>query len=113
MNNATDNTTPEVGAVTINLLNKEFTFKCPQSGMAKLRQSATYLNEKMLEINFGGKTQGFESVVVMAAINICAELIENQSQAINKRQINQRLEKLQQRIEAVLNTEEQLELSLG
>lgn len=105
----------EIQTITVNLLNKEFTFRAPESGIEKLRQSATYLNEKMLEINYGGKAQGFERVVVVAAINICAELIENQSKEINKRQIHQRLEKLQQRIEAVLNTdtEEQLELSLN
>lgn len=102
----------DIESLTVNLLNKEFTFRCSGEQAAKLRQASTYLNDKMLVISNHDRTRGFESVAVMAAINLCAELIENQSSSINKRKIVQRLEQLQGRIESVLQTEEQLELTL-
>ena len=106
--NAQDN----IESLTVNLLNKEFTFHCSSEQAAKLGQAAAYLNDKMLAISARDRMRGFESVAVMAAINLCAELIENQSSSINKRKIVQRLEQLQGRIETVLQTEEQLELAL-
>jgi cell division protein ZapA len=106
-------TEQQIEALTVNLLNKEFTFRCPKDNTTKLQHAASYLNQKLLEINRGSKAQRFEDMAVMAAISISAELLEVNNKQVNKRQIAQRLEKLQQRIEAVLHTDAQLELSLG
>lgn len=105
-------TSKNAEVITVSLLNKDFTFKCPGAEVEKLRQAASYLGDKMESINTGSKALGFDQMAVMAAINICAELIEKQGSEIQKRRIAQRLEKIQHRLAAVLSTEEQLELSL-
>ena len=75
-------------AVTVKLLDKEFSFNCPSDSEHELLASADLLNEKMLEIRKSGRVLGLERIAVMAALNLAHDIIQNkgnQSESIEER----------------------------
>ncbi|MFY0678715.1 MAG: cell division protein ZapA [Neptuniibacter sp.] len=67
-------------AVTVKLLDKEFSFNCPPDAEQELLASAGFLNDKMLEIRKSGRVLGLERIAIMAALNLAHELIQQQGQ---------------------------------
>ncbi|MFY9178315.1 MAG: cell division protein ZapA [Venatoribacter sp.] len=66
--------------LSLTILEREFRINCPDGAEAQLRQAASYLNEKMLEIknagNSSGKVLGLDRIAVIAALNITHQLKE-------------------------------------
>ena len=61
----------------IRLLDKEYTVACPPEEREGLLESARLLDGKMREIRSRGKIVGNDRVVVMAALNLVFELLQN------------------------------------
>jgi len=61
---------------TIRLLDKEYTVACPETERDGLLESARLLDAKMREIHTRGKIVGNERIVVMAALNLIFELLQ-------------------------------------
>lgn len=68
----------EVKQETIRLLDKEYNVACPPEEREGLLESARLLDDKMREIRGRGKIVGNERIVVMAALNIIFELLQQQ-----------------------------------
>jgi cell division protein ZapA len=68
----------EVKQEQIRLLDKEYTVACPPEEREGLLESARLLDSKMREIRGRGKIVGNERIVVMAALNIIYELLQQQ-----------------------------------
>jgi cell division protein ZapA len=63
------------GALTINLLGREFRVGCPEGEEKLLLASVDYLNRKLKEVRDVGKVTGNERIALMAALNIAHEYL--------------------------------------
>lgn len=92
---------------TIRLLDKEYTVACPPDQREGLLASARRLDAKMREIRTGGKIVGSERVVVMAALNVIFELMQDQdSNSSGSQEMGLRLKLIQDKIDSVLAKED-------
>lgn len=62
-------------AVSVSILGKEFMVACPDAERAALLAAARFVDERMRDIQIGGKVIGVERVAIMAALNIAGELL--------------------------------------
>ena len=71
----------EKGAVTLNILGREFRVSCPDGEERTLLASADHLNRKLREVRDTGKVVGNERIAIMAALNIAHEALSNRTGA--------------------------------
>lgn len=94
------------GGMNVSILGKEFMVACPENERESLTAAARYLDEKMREIQDSGKVLGSERCAIMAALNIASELLElRASDAPLAPEVNDKLKRLQDKIDAVLQDE--------
>lgn len=92
------------GGVTISILGKELMVACPESEREALSAAARYLDERMREVQDGGKVIGTERCAVMAALNLTNELLQLRRTANGTPEgLDERLQALNGKIEAALN----------
>lgn len=60
-------------AITIEILDKQYTVSCPPEEKQDLLESARILNERLREVRGGGKVLGTERMAVMTALNVIHE----------------------------------------
>lgn len=65
-------------AVTVKILDKEFTIGCPPDEKANLLDSARYLNEQMEVVRDAGVI-GADKIAIMAALNITRDFLKDKS----------------------------------
>lgn len=65
----------ETTSLDIFILDKAYKIACPVNERDNLRRAAQYLDRKMREIRGGGKVMGLDKIAVIAALNICHELL--------------------------------------
>ena len=88
--------TAEVDTVNINILGRDYQISCPPAEEEALRKSAKYLNKQMEILKSRGSTLAYEKVAVMAALNICHELLQhNQKAEVSENTSLERIRKLQ------------------
>ncbi|MFO7593705.1 MAG: cell division protein ZapA [Pseudomonadota bacterium] len=91
----------------IRLLDKEYTVACPPDEREGLLESARLLDSKMRDIRNRGKIVGNERIVVMAALNLIFELLQNKSHGDNNLQdMELRLRLLSEKLDAALEKED-------
>jgi cell division protein ZapA len=91
----------------IRLLDKEYTIACPTDQREGLLASARRLDTKMREIRTSGKIVGSERIVVMAALNIIFELLqERQPNSGTTQELGLRLRLIQDKIDSALEKED-------
>ena len=92
---------------TIHLLDKEYTVACPPDERNGLLESARQLDAKMREIRTGGKVLGSERIVVMAALNVIFELLqEKNSNSGSNQEMELRLKLIQDKLSSALEQED-------
>lgn len=92
------------GGVTISILGKELMVACPDGEREALLAAARELDQRMREVQDGGKVLGGERVAVMTALNLANELIglRRQNHGVPA-ELDGRLQALTGRIEAALH----------
>jgi cell division protein ZapA len=96
-----------VNQETIRLLDKEYTVACPPDEREGLLATARRLDTKMREIRTGGKIVGSERIVVMAALNVIFELLQDkQSDNSGTQEMSLRLKLIQDKIDSALEKED-------
>jgi cell division protein ZapA len=91
----------------IRLLDKEYTVACPSEQREGLRCSARRLDAKMRDIRTSGKVVGSERIVVMAALNVIFELLqERENDSSGSQEMSLRLKLIQDKIDSALEKEE-------
>lgn len=89
--------------VEISILGQQYKIACPDGEEQTLQNTVEQFNDKLKNIKNNSRALRNEQLIVMAALNICHELntekAKNQKQA---EQLNERIQKLQQSIETVL-----------
>ena len=68
----------EKGALTINLMGREFRVGCPEGEERELLATVDYLNRKIKEVRDVGKVVGNERIALMAALNVAHEMLTQQ-----------------------------------
>ncbi|MGF1527713.1 MAG: cell division protein ZapA [Candidatus Competibacterales bacterium] len=83
--------------VTVEIMDNEYRVSCPAEERDALLTAASYLSDKMIDIRQGSKTIGVERIAVMAALNICYELLQE------RREHQAQLEHTQNRLQALVD----------
>jgi cell division protein ZapA len=100
----------EKGALTINLLGREFRVACPEGEERSLNASVDYLNRKMKEVRDVGKVVGNERIALMAALNIAHELLAQQrspAAGVDTTAIRRRIMAMQETVESALEADQE------
>ena len=97
--------------ITVQILDKEYRIACPEGQEEALRESATFLNQRILEVRESGKVIGPDRITVMAALNLAHEYLSERSEhQTYTSNINQRVRTLHERIDSAIRSSNQLEL---
>jgi cell division protein ZapA len=86
----------------VEILDKNYRIKCPDTEVDSLQQAARFLEDKMRQIRDSGVAQ-LDKIAVMAALNIAYQLLNFESLKQNELlELNQRLYDLHNRIDDTL-----------
>ncbi len=97
--------------ITVQILDKEYRIACPEGEEDALRESANFLNKRILEVRETGKVIGPDRITVMAALNLAHEFLSERSEhEIYTSNINNRVRTLHERIDSAIRSSNQLEL---
>jgi cell division protein ZapA len=95
--------------INITIMGRDFSVACPpEEDQEDLMDAARYLDKNMKEIQKTGKIIGAERCAIMAALNITNDLLQLRRATTGQEKIQQRLESMQERIDAALREAEGL-----
>ncbi|MHB1948379.1 MAG: cell division protein ZapA [Gammaproteobacteria bacterium] len=98
--------------ITIKILGKSYQIKCPEDEASALQEAAFYLEKKMRETRDTSKVLSIDRIAVITALNMAHQLLELETQAIEKAHaIQQRLRDIQNKVDTALVRHAQLELT--
>ena len=104
----------EVDTVSITILGREYQISCPPAEEEALRKSAKYLDKQMAMVKSRGSTLAYEKVAVMAALNICHELMQQSQQANDSESSSlDKIKTLEEKIDLALQSSRQIEICLS
>ena len=89
-------------SVSIRILDKEYRVACPPGEQDSLRASADELNKKLTEIKDKGAVIGTERIAIMAALNLCHEMLTGKALQAEHTELNSRIESLSEKIDSSL-----------
>ena len=97
--------------VSIKIMGNEYHVASPEEEIPKLEEAARALDKRMREIKEGGRVMGLEKVAVMAALNLSYELLHgDHTSAEETQQMENRIQALQEKVDAALASTAQSEL---
>jgi cell division protein ZapA len=89
--------------VSIHIMGNEYHVASPADEVEKLEEAARALDKRMREIKESGRIIGLERVAVMAALNLSYELLHGESSSLEQNaEFNERLQKLQEKVDSAL-----------
>ena len=65
----------------VKILGRDFSIACPENEEENLKKSISYLNHKIEEIQETGSVIGVDKTIIMAALNITHEYLNQNSNA--------------------------------
>ena len=95
------NEVPDHQGVNVVIGGREYFVSCPDSERGNLLKAAQYLNTDIEEIQQSNRSLNFEKCVVMVALNLAADLIQQSATQDSQKDAN--IAKLVQKIDTVLN----------
>ena len=87
-------------SLSIHILDKEYRVACPPGEEESLQAAANELNRKLREIKSKGAVIGTERIAIMAALNICHEMLTGRAVQTDYAELNDRLESLSDKIDS-------------
>lgn len=97
--------------ISVKIADRQYQVKCPPEETQSLQQAAQYLDEQMNKLRQGGSTTSVDRIAVVAALNICHEFMQLQQQQTRYiDHMNERINKLQEKVQEALATEEEVAL---
>ena len=93
-------------AITIEVLDKQYTVTCPPEEKQDLLESARILNDRLKEVRGGGKVLGTERMAVMTALNVIHEYTLLQKA---QSQVDGTLERLRGKLDGAVSRREEIE----
>ena len=96
--------------VSVRILDKEYTVKCPPEERTDLLDSAEVLNAKMIEARDAAGVVGLDRIAVIAALNMASDLLNAQARdRLIEGDVSARLKTISDRVENVLGESRQLD----
>ena len=90
-------------AISVKILDREYHFKCPPEEADKLKKAVVYLDSKMRKVHDSGNAVGFERAAIIAAVDICYELISMRAEKDTyTKTVYERIKKLQVKVEKTI-----------
>ncbi len=86
-------------SLSIIILDKEYRVACPPGEQDSLQASASELNKKLTEIKTKGAVIGTERIAIMAALNLCHEMLTGKTLQTEHAELNTRIESLSDKID--------------
>ena len=87
-------------SLSIIILDKEYRVACPPGEQDSLQASANELNKQLNDIKRKGAVIGTERIAIMAALNLCHEMLTGKSLQIEHADLNTRIESLSDKIDS-------------
>jgi len=87
-------------SLSIIILDKEYRVACPPGEQDSLRASANELNQKLMEIKRKGAVIGTERIAIMAALNLCHEMLTGRTLQAEHAELNTRIDSLSEKIDS-------------
>ena len=87
-------------SLSIIILDKEYRVACPPGEQQSLQASANELNRKLNEIMAKGAVIGTERIAIMAALNLCHEMLTGKTIQAENTELNTRIESLSDKIDS-------------
>jgi len=81
--------------ISVRVLDEEYKIKCDSKQVDLLKRSASYLDEKMIEIKSSSNTMQREKVAIMAALNVVSEYLSQEAKLGELDDVSGEIEKLQ------------------
>ena len=103
--------TEQFAQVSVRILDKEYTVKCPPDERTDLLDSAEVLNAKMREARDAAGVVGLDRIAVIAALNMASDLLHAQARdRLIEGDLSARLKTISDRVDSVLGGSQQLDL---
>ena len=67
--------------IEVKILGRDFSIACPENEEENLTKSINYLNHKIEEIQESGSVNGVDKTIIMAALNITHEYLNQNTNA--------------------------------
>ena len=90
-------------SLSIIVLDKEYRVACPPDEQNNLQASANELNKKLTEIKTKGAVIGTERIAIMAALNLCDEMLTGKTLQSEHAELNTRIESLSDKIDSSIS----------
>jgi len=90
-------------AVVLKILDKEYRVSCQPDEKESLMESSRLLNERLAEIKSKGAVMGSERIAIMAALNLCHELLTGETMVNEYSDIEQRIDGLSEKIQNTIS----------
>jgi len=101
----------ESNTLTVSIVGKDYQVACPAGEEQSLREAAHYLHTLMESIRSSGRVVGLDRVAVMAALNVCNELLQSKSNHAEAQDlVNERVQKLSDRVADAINENKQMKI---
>jgi cell division protein ZapA len=103
--------TTESNTLTVSIVGKDYQVACPAGEEESLREAAHYLHTLMESIRSSGRVVGLDRVAVMAALNVCNELLQSKSKhAEAQNLVTERVQNLSDRVADAINENKQMKI---
>ena len=103
--------TTESNTLTVSIVGKDYQVACPAGEEESLRKAAHYLHTLMESIRSSGRVVGLDRVAVMAALNVCNELLQSKSKHAEAQDlVTERVQKLSDRVADAINENKQMKI---
>jgi len=100
-----------MNTLSLKILDKDLKIACPPDQADSLTEAARVLDSRMRAIRDQGKVSGGEKIAVMAALNLAHDLLLARADAHGSRDSDERIRRMQDKIETLLSLNRQLDLS--
>jgi len=89
-------------SMTVSILDKEYRVSCGPDEEENLLAAASILNKKLGEIKKKGAVIGTERIAIMAALNMCHEVLTGKAMETENTNLNERISSLSDRIDTAM-----------
>jgi cell division protein ZapA len=101
----------ENNLITVKILEREYTVRCPKQEEKPLQEAARYLDEQMRVVRQSGTITSTDRVAIVTALNLTHELFQLRKQKNEYvDEVRDRVKKLQNKIENSLVATEEVAL---
>ena len=106
--------TDKANPISVSILDKEYVVACPDDERESLLNAVDFLNGRLREMRATGKVNSRERLVVMVALNLAHEFLQDQKGSSGySKDLDVGLKRMQNKITKALDKEGQMGMKFG